>query len=56
MTKEPLFEVENDVLDKVIKHYGRSKKSFDDDVATIRRWMSNQLHFPEILGKILKIK
>ncbi|CAH1382792.1 alpha-tocopherol transfer protein-like [Tenebrio molitor] len=55
MTKEPLFEVENDVLDKVIKHYGRSKKSFDDDVATIRRWMSNQLHFPEILdNKIIE--
>lgn len=49
-TKEIMFYTEADVL-AVLKYFGKSRKSVEEDVTIIQNWLKTQPHIPEVTGE-----
>ena len=46
-----LFSVQSNALSSIVKVYNKTEESLAEDVLNLKKWMKDQHHLPEILGK-----
>ena len=46
-----LFSVQSNALSSIVKVYNKTEESLAEDVLSLKKWMNDQHHLPEILGK-----
>ena len=46
-----LVYVQSDAVNTIVKVFNKTEESLAEDVLTLKNWMKDQHHLPEILGK-----
>ena len=46
-----MFKIEETIIENVAKTFVKGKESTEDDIRTIQKWISEQPHFLQPLGK-----